>query len=110
MKIRIDILFKHFFQKLFRGYSDAELWDIGNALYLWLYPRLKAYRRMKRHGVPMLLTSASWEAFLKRSQKALESYLSNEGYKGFKQPLKYDYNKTTAELKDLIAHIDDLWD
>jgi len=110
MKIKIDIPFKHFFQKLFRGYSDAELWDLGDTFYLWLYPRLKAYRRMKRHGVPVSFTSASWEAFLKRSQQALERYLGESGYHGFKKPLQYDYQETAAELKDLLAHIDDLWD
>jgi len=110
MRISINISFKHFFQKLFRGYSDAELWDISEALYLWLYPRLKAYRRMKRHGIPMGFTDREWEAFLKRSQRALEIYLGYINHRGFKKPLKYDYKKTNAELKELSAHIDLLWD
>ena len=110
MRINIRIPFKHFFQKLFRGFSDAELWDIGTALYIWLYPRLKAYRHMKRHGVPMEFTARDWEAFLARSQWVLEQYLGDSCYRGFKKPLKYDYKKTEAGLKDLLAHIDILWD
>jgi len=110
MKIKIDISFKHFSKTIPWLFSDAELWDLGDTFYLWLYPRLKAYRGMKRYGVPVSFTSASWEAFLKRSQQALERYLGESGYHGFKKPLQYDYQETAAELKDLLAHIDDLWD
>ena len=110
IRINIDIRPKYFFQKIFRGFSDKELWDIGEALYLWLYPRLKAYRGMKRHGVPMEYTDREWEEFLKRSQVALETYLGDNIYKGFKKPIKCDYKKIDKELKDLLAHIDLLWD
>jgi len=110
IRINIDIRPKHFFQKLFRGFSDKELWDIGEALYLWLYPRLKAYRQMKRNGIPMGFSSSEWEEFLKKSQIALEQYLGDNCYKGFKQPIKCDYKKVNAELKDLLTHIDLLWD
>lgn len=110
MKISINFSFRHLFQKLFRGYSDAELWDLEATLYLWLYPRLKAFRRMKRIGVPMGYTERNWEEFLKKSQKALERYLSGNGYRGFKKPVKYDYKQIEADCKELLANIDLLWD
>ena len=107
--IHIDISLKHIVQKLFRGYSDVELCDLGDMLYRWLYPRFKAYRSMKRHGIPMGYTWRTWEAFLRTSQKAIENYLWLNDHRGFKKPLHYDYKQIDAACKELLANIDVLW-
>ena len=111
LKITIDFgEIKWAFQKLFRGYSDIELWGLTDTIYLWLYPRLKAFRRMKRHGHPANITPQEWEKFLKRSQKAIEAYCGDNEYRGFKQPLKFDWKKNDKELKEFWERIDELWD
>ena len=110
INIQIDISFKHILQKLFRGFSDTELWDIGDALYVWLYPRLKAFRKMRRRGFPAGYTKRSWEEFLAKSQRALEIYLWVNTHKGFKTPLKYDYHQVEADCKKLLANVDLLWE
>jgi hypothetical protein len=110
MKIHIEIRFKHFFQRLFRGFSDAELWDLGDAFYQWLYPRLKAYWAMKRHTTPLDMKPADWERFLARSQKALETYLGDNGYLRFKRPLRVDHKQLYAELDELRQKLPEIWD
>ena len=111
MKVIIDTAkIKYLFQKLFRGFSDEELRNLEDTFYLWLYPRLKAFRRKCSSGHPMEFTAQEWEGFLKRSQRALETYLGDNEYRGFKKPIKMDWKKTEKELKELCEHISDLWD
>jgi hypothetical protein len=43
MKIKhlIPYRFRMFLQKLFRGYADDEVWNLGFSLCKWVHPRLK---------------------------------------------------------------------
>ncbi|GBU27317.1 hypothetical protein R84B8_00847 [Treponema sp. R8-4-B8] len=45
---------KYGFQKLFRPYhaSDLELWNLAGLMVKMLYPKILAYKNMKRHGYP----------------------------------------------------------
>ena len=103
-------LIKFAWQRIFRGFSDRELWDLCDAFYLWLYPRLKAFRQMRRHGYPCDTTAREWEDQLKRWQKAIEHYLAWEAYKGFKKPLHFDPEQIDKDLLDLRQNLYKLWD
>ena len=36
---------KWFFQRVFRGYSDDELWNLDYTIAKWILPRLKAFKK-----------------------------------------------------------------
>lgn len=59
--IRFNIRMR--FQRIFRGYSDDEVWDLGFATLFWMLPRLKAYRKSMR-GFPVQLTADQWEDYV----------------------------------------------
>ncbi len=40
-------------QKIFRGYSDSDLWNLDYAIAKKVLPMLKAYRKMDRVGTPI---------------------------------------------------------
>lgn len=43
---------KFCYQKLTRGFSDAELWDLHHFMAEWILPRLIAFRDLDRMGFP----------------------------------------------------------
>lgn len=43
---------KYFFQRLFRGYSDPEIFSVYHYIAKFVYPRLKKFTNGKRMGVP----------------------------------------------------------
>ena len=54
---------KWFIQKIFRGYSDPEVWDLSGTTAKFLLPRLKCLRGMK-HGYPFMLSPAEWNKII----------------------------------------------
>jgi hypothetical protein len=71
---------KWFFQRLFRGYSQCDLWNLPQHLAKILLPRIKAFRRMRRmsyySGEGM--SSADWEEVLRKIEWALTFYYKGE--------------------------------
>lgn len=66
---------KNKYQKLTRGYSDKELWNLDATLAKWILPRLKAF---KEHniGYPSFKSSKEeWDAELETMIKAFEFYM-----------------------------------
>ena len=63
-------------QKLFRGYSDCDLWGLDSHLAEIIVKRLKAFRKMERHSMPCdFFKNASDEDFekgLKDWEKTLD--------------------------------------
>lgn len=43
---------KWFFQRLFRGYSDLDLWSLDQHLATIILKRIKAFRKQELHGYP----------------------------------------------------------
>lgn len=41
----VTLKIKWFFQKLFRGFSDDELWNLDNTIAKWILPRLKRFKK-----------------------------------------------------------------
>jgi len=54
---------KWFFQRIFRGYSDPEWWDLDYALARWIIPRLEHLRKHST-GFPPDLGEHTWDNIL----------------------------------------------
>lgn len=48
---------KYFFQRLFRGYSDPEVFGCYSYLAKFIYPRIKAFVESDKHGTPVIMFS-----------------------------------------------------
>lgn len=46
---------KNKLQEVFRGYSDADIWNLDLAFLYWIHPKLKKLKEIK-HGVPGTIT------------------------------------------------------
>jgi len=58
-------------QKLLRGYSNPEIWNLDSTLAMFLLKRLKAFRKMDRYCMPLRFAIVN-------PQGASEDYLSEE--------------------------------
>jgi hypothetical protein len=47
---RIFVPIKRFFQRLFHGYSEVDIWNLDIRMAKFIYPRLKAYAASYRNG------------------------------------------------------------
>jgi hypothetical protein len=125
------ISIKHLLQKLFRGYSDQELWSLDTTMKKFILPRLKAFKKMNRYGVPLLAKNMSieemhqsrsveqleeecetWENYLDLMIKALELDLQDiEDWSGSSKPLTMDDYKIIEKGNALFhKYFEDLWD
>ena len=55
---------KYFFQKLFRGSSDLDLWNLKDHLSEIILKKLILFKSMKRHGHPNKISAEYWEVIL----------------------------------------------
>jgi len=71
--LHIPSKIKHRFQRIFRGYSDADLWDIGNYLNDLIIRSLKDFRKMERLGTPTTFNNENdWNKVLDRMISGFE--------------------------------------
>ena len=66
---------KFLFQRIFRGYGDDELWSLDDTFTTFILPRLKAFRRMNRAGVPGCIAHNDKSEGLKDSVKKWDEIL-----------------------------------
>jgi len=118
-------------QKIFRTHhtSDAELWNLDYHLAKILYKKIKAFKKMERHGFPSELRNEfEWEeildnilfslAFLiydydentKIAKKLQNEYNFTNIFKLEKQALKDFNNKFTYGLNLLGKYLPAMWD
>lgn len=65
---------RYFFQRLFRGWSDDQLWSLGYVFVRFVLPRLHAFIENGPHGYPSDLQSQKqWMHYLKEMEWALEA-------------------------------------
>jgi hypothetical protein len=74
IKYRIENFFygiKYNFQKLIRSYhaSDLDLWNLDGCMAKVLYPKIIAFKKMKRHGYP-----SDFSEYYKNEWKSKEEY------------------------------------
>jgi hypothetical protein len=90
-----------FFQKLFRGYSKRDLWSLDYHLADLILPRLIAFEKMKRNGVPGILCkvdgteqdfekeSQEWESILDKMILAFQLIVDDK-YESIEQLIERD--------------------
>ena len=75
----MNILFwniKQKWQKLIRGYSDEELWNLDSTFCKWMIPRLKTFKE-KTCGFPVDLNNIDeWKEIIQKMIDAFELYIS----------------------------------
>lgn len=101
-------LVKHPMQKLIRGYSDADLWELDVHLAEIILPRLKSFRDMDKIGHPAGLTEEEWQNILDKMIYSFEA-LQNQ----YHVPLvesKAEAGKIEEGLNLFATHLCDLWD
>lgn len=63
---------RFFFQKLIRGFDDSDTWDLEEAFYRWLLPRLKRFSEITS-AYPMRCKSfGEWKKELEKRVKQLD--------------------------------------
>jgi hypothetical protein len=68
---------KQKWQKLTRGYSDEELWNLDSTICEWLLPRLKAFKERTNGYPPTLNSPKEWDTILEKIILALELHNSD---------------------------------
>ena len=71
---------KWFFQKLFRGYSDIEIWNLGDTLARFAEPRLKKFMDETCGFPPDYATFEDWKADLEKMLSAINWAAHYEEY------------------------------
>ena len=68
---------KQKWQKLTRGYSDEELWNLDSTICKWLLPRLKTFKEKTIGFPPTLNSPEEWGDILEKIILALELHVSD---------------------------------
>lgn len=68
---------KQKWQKLTRGYSDEELWNLDSTICEWLLPRLKTFKEKTIGYPPTLNSPKEWNEILEKIILALELHNSD---------------------------------
>jgi hypothetical protein len=109
---------KYAWQRLMRGYSDADLWDLGNVICKFVQPRLRAFIKKAGHSYPAGLKSIDeWKYILKEMEWAIDTLVKDDDGVGSEDYIRYnakqrlDHNKRMdAALKLCGEYIFTLWD
>lgn len=79
-------------QKIFRGYSDIEIWNLDDTIIDFVLPRLKVFRKQTNGYPPNLGSFEEWEDILDKIIWAFEYYNQDSTYFDLKE--KYGDEKT----------------
>lgn len=109
---RVKRFFLHPYQKLTRGFSDRDLWDLNVHLAKLILLRLKAFRKYNLHGNPVGLDFDEWLKILDKMIIALELEVSDF------EILSDDYDEKIDERYEqykegwylFTKYFRDLWD
>ena len=97
---------KQKYQKVTRGFSDEELWNLDYHFCKWLVPRLKAFKEKTQGYPPNLKTPEEWEEILQKMIDGFEIYTSDfENIEDVKKNTK----KTNSALSLFKKYFSYLW-
>ncbi len=105
---------QHRVQKLTKGYSDDETWDLDYTLAEFLLPRLKRFKQLNT-GHPMGMTEAEWEQYLDDMIWALQFHQDEKNADWLKihgkdEPPPIELHERANRGLELIGrHWRDLW-
>ena len=81
---------KMWFQKVFRGYSDSEIWNLDDTIVEYVLPKLKLFRKQTICYPPNLESFEEWENILDEIIWAFEFHKSDAPFDELKE--KYGDN------------------
>ena len=84
--------FKYKYQKITRGFTDLEIWNLDHTTAKWLIPRLKYLKENTCGYPPDLETFEEWQEIL---QKMIDAF---ELYNGDSDTFDMDQLKTENEI------------
>jgi len=103
-KLRIYIrAFKHYRQRLTRGWDDRELWNLDVTMAEFIYPRLKRLKEIQ-HGYPADLNEEEWSEILDKMILAFKLIKEEDYY------IKKDPGEITEGLNLFVEYYSNLWD
>lgn len=116
IEYNIILQVKFFFQRMFRGYSDDEVWDLDNAILRFTLPRLKKLRETTQSFPCNFIEENTeegwdkWKVMLDKMIHAIELKLKDEYW--YVESATVD--KDTAEVEEGMSlfheYFDALWD
>lgn len=116
LTIDVYLNVKWFFQRLIRGYSDDEVWNVNTAVLRYALPRIKHLRKITKSYPALLCDEAKptedklqeWYDILDKMILAIELEIKDEYWFG------HNADKEMVEVKegmDLFhKYFDGLWD
>lgn len=75
--MRLKIWLKYKWQRITRGFSDKELWNLDITIAKFIYPRLERLIDYQ-HGYPAEFTEEEWNEVLKRMIRAFKIISSDD--------------------------------
>jgi hypothetical protein len=116
IEYNIILQVKFFFQRLFRGYSDDEVWDLDNAILRFTLPRLKALRKITQ-SYPCTFEEGNteegwdrWKVMLDKMIHAIELKLKDEYWYVESATVDKDTAKVEEGMSLFHEYFDALWD
>tara|TARA_R100000750_G_C2331441_1_gene90273 strand:+ start:107 stop:526 length:420 start_codon:yes stop_codon:yes gene_type:complete len=104
---------KHIIQKIIRGFSDSDLWDLDYHLSELILPRLKAFRNYNQAGHPSRLKDENeWNDILDKMIYSFEYVLRDYGIEDddWNDSQEKKYKEYEEGMKLFIDFFSDLWD
>ena len=77
---RLPRTLRHVKQRIVRGFSDRELWNLDMTIAEFAYPRLVAFRDKGPAGYPISLTPKKWSMIVDQIVLAFEILLLDEAH------------------------------
>lgn len=66
-------------QKITRGFTDCDLWDLDHTIAKFVLPRLKAFKK-QLHGYPSGLDEKQWDAIIGKMIVAFEHIIKEDDW------------------------------
>ena len=97
---------KHFFQRLFRGFDDRELWNLDITIAEFVLPRLKRFKQ-RSFGYPAELTPEQWDEYLHKMINSFEFVLEQNENPSYDEK---EWEKAKEGLSLFAKYYSGLWE
>lgn len=105
---------KYLFQKIFKGYSDRDLYDLDLTIIDFVLPRLRRFKKMARTGHPSELKNMkTWDAILDKIIHAFiyaKNIYNDIGLFDDDDLRKKEYDEFCEGMRLFAEYFDCLWD
>lgn len=105
-------------QKIFRGYSDIEMWNLDDTISKWIVPKLKTFKIITQGYPTSMDTFEEWQDMLDEMifgfewpANETEWYAKNAFYPGDAIEARFEAMNDRAKRGRMLfaAHFNELW-